>query len=254
VVAQIPAANVIQLFYRSTDNSLRSHWRNPDGSWSAEQKLGGRLSNGLLAAQVPGTNVLQIFYEGTDSAIWSRWRAADGSWSAEQRLGGAENSNLTAAVIPPDPAIKMSADSIVISLGVNLSGPRPDTGSITGSVNVTLDKTGSYNYSGSIHNTNTMTYSVSLVVMVRSSKGTVFTFGVSQTVNGVVTDPFGSHDSSWNNNGNNTAIESAWNDLQAETDYRYKWSASFDLTDTWNSLKGEIGDIATVVAVVGGLV
>jgi len=65
-----------------------SRWRNPDGSWSKEQGLGGVLTSDIVAAQVPGTQVLQLFYRGQDHGVWSRWRNPDGSWSAEQHLGG----------------------------------------------------------------------------------------------------------------------------------------------------------------------
>jgi len=40
----VPGTEVLQLFYRGQDNGVWSRWRNPDGSWSAEQGLGGILS------------------------------------------------------------------------------------------------------------------------------------------------------------------------------------------------------------------
>ena len=84
----VDVVGTVQLFYRGADNGLWSRWRNPDGSWSNEQSLGGQLLANPVAAVVPGTEVLQLFYAGTDRAIWTRWRNADGSWSGEQRLGG----------------------------------------------------------------------------------------------------------------------------------------------------------------------
>ena len=82
------STNILQLFYAGSDATVRSMWRNPDGSWSGEQKLWGFVSCGCItAAQVPGTNFLQIFY--TDSGtVGSMWRNPDGSWSGEQNLGG----------------------------------------------------------------------------------------------------------------------------------------------------------------------
>ena len=50
--AQVPGS-VLQLFYRGADNSLYTRWRNPDGSWSGEQHLGGILNGDPIAAQVP---------------------------------------------------------------------------------------------------------------------------------------------------------------------------------------------------------
>ncbi len=40
----IPGTDVLQLFYRGADNGVWSRWRNPDGSWSGEQGLGGVVS------------------------------------------------------------------------------------------------------------------------------------------------------------------------------------------------------------------
>jgi hypothetical protein len=36
----------LQIFYRGAGNSLVTHWRKDDGSWSDEQYLGGVL-NGM---------------------------------------------------------------------------------------------------------------------------------------------------------------------------------------------------------------
>ncbi len=44
VVAVVPGSNVLQVFYRGFDNGLRTLWREPDGTWSAEQDLGGSLN------------------------------------------------------------------------------------------------------------------------------------------------------------------------------------------------------------------
>ncbi len=94
--------SMIQLFYRGTDNSVYSRWRNTDGSWSDEQHIGGTLNGDPIAAQLPGTDVLQLFYRGTDNSVWSRWRNTDGSWSDEQHIGGILNGDPIAAdVVAP---------------------------------------------------------------------------------------------------------------------------------------------------------
>ena len=57
LLAAIPSAffsGIVQLFYRGKDNSLYSRWRNPDGSWSGEQHIGGVLNGDPIAAVVPG--------------------------------------------------------------------------------------------------------------------------------------------------------------------------------------------------------
>ena len=40
--AVIPGTEVLQLFYRGQDDGVWSRWRNTNGSWSAEQNIGGR--------------------------------------------------------------------------------------------------------------------------------------------------------------------------------------------------------------------
>jgi hypothetical protein len=85
----VPGTDTLQLFYRGLDTGVWSRWRNPNGSWSQEQEIGGKLaSSDITAAVVPGTNILQLFYRGLDNGVWSRWRNPDGSWSDEQNLGG----------------------------------------------------------------------------------------------------------------------------------------------------------------------
>jgi hypothetical protein len=53
VAAQVPGTDILQLFYRGTDNNIYSQWRNPvDGSWSGEQQIGGILNSDPIAAEV----------------------------------------------------------------------------------------------------------------------------------------------------------------------------------------------------------
>ena len=92
--------SILQVFYRGADDSLYTRWRNADGSWSGEQRLGGILSGDPFAAKVPRTNVLQVFYRGADDGLYTRWRNADGSWSGEQRLGGILNGDPVVAQVP----------------------------------------------------------------------------------------------------------------------------------------------------------
>ena len=97
--AQIPGS-VLQVFYRGANDSLYTRWRNPDGTWSGEQDLGGILNGDPFAAQVPGTNVLQVFYRGANDSLYTRWRNPNGTWSSEQHLGGILNGDPFAAQVP----------------------------------------------------------------------------------------------------------------------------------------------------------
>ena len=90
---------ILQLFYKGADNGVWSRWRNPDGSWSNEQGLGGNLTSNITAAVVPGTQILQLFYKGADNGVWSRWRNPDGTWPAEQSLGGVLTSDIVATQV-----------------------------------------------------------------------------------------------------------------------------------------------------------
>ena len=97
--AQVPSS-ILQVFYRGADDSLYTRWRNRDGSWSGEQRLGGILNGDPFAARVPGTNILQVFYRGADNSLYTRWRNPDGTWPGEQHLGGILNGDPIAAQVP----------------------------------------------------------------------------------------------------------------------------------------------------------
>ena len=112
--------NLLQLFYRGTDNALNT--RPPifsGGGWSSEQPLGGFLGGDPIAVQVPGTNIVQVFYAGTDSpgrlgterglprpggyplrSLWSPSDESPAGWSDEQNLGGVITGDLVAAQVP----------------------------------------------------------------------------------------------------------------------------------------------------------
>jgi hypothetical protein len=147
--------------------------------------------------------------------------------------------------------VTVGPTAIVLNYSINLGGP--DTGSITGSANITLGPDGSYNYSGAIHNSNISDYNVSVVFAIGcKSVPTIFSFGVQQSVGGYI-NPFGSHDWNWGNSGSNGVIKDLWNDLVQGLLYWYKSAANFDLSATWNDVKTEIGYVQDVVAVVGAL-
>jgi len=97
--AQVPGS-ILQVFYRGADDSLYTRWRNPDGTWSGEQHLGGILNGDPFAARVPGTNILQVFYRGADNGLYTRWRNPDGTWSGEQHLGGILTGDPIVAQVP----------------------------------------------------------------------------------------------------------------------------------------------------------
>jgi hypothetical protein len=91
---------VLALFYRGADNSLRSRWREPNGHWVDEQNLGGELTSNVTVATVAGSGILELFYRGTDNTLRCRWREPNGHWSDERNLGGELASDIVAFVSP----------------------------------------------------------------------------------------------------------------------------------------------------------
>jgi hypothetical protein len=120
---------------------------------------------------------------------------------------------------------------------------------VGGWANLDINSDGSYNFSGSFHDSGLPPYDVAIVFAVRSSKGAVFTFTTSGKVNGTIGG--GSRDFIWDNVGNNGAIKGAWGDLAAGWSWQANAAANLNFKDLWNSIKAVIGTIQEVVAVVG---
>jgi hypothetical protein len=93
------STEMVQLFYAGASGVI-TRWRNPNGTWSAEQNLGGTPIGPVVAISVPGTAILDLFYFETDNGICSRRRNPDGSWSAAQCLGGTVCGGITGSVVP----------------------------------------------------------------------------------------------------------------------------------------------------------
>ncbi|WP_161974648.1 hypothetical protein [Piscinibacter terrae] len=125
-----------ELYYRGTDNSVWSRWRNPDGHWSDEKQIGGMLSGDPIAAVVPGTNLLKLFYRGADNSVWSIWRRSNGT--GEQRIGGVLNGDPIAAVVPGTNILQLfyrGADNSIWSRWYNPDGHWSDEQHIGGRLN-----------------------------------------------------------------------------------------------------------------------
>lgn len=102
--AVVPGTQLVQLFYRGPDQSVRTVWQREGGAgngWTSEVVFGGDAIYDVAAAQVPGTEVLQIFF--TDQAsgrIRTQWRDANGTWSSQVDLAGAGGTGVIAAPVP----------------------------------------------------------------------------------------------------------------------------------------------------------
>jgi hypothetical protein len=93
------STEMVQLFYAGASGVI-TRWRNPNGTWSAEENLGGTPIGPVVAVSVQGTAILDLFYVDTDNGICSRRRNPDGSWSAAQCLGGTVCGGITGSVVP----------------------------------------------------------------------------------------------------------------------------------------------------------
>ena len=122
---------------------------------------------------------------------------------------------------------------------------------VGGWANMSVFPDGYYNFSGHFHDSGFVGYTANIVWALKSSSGTVFLFSQSTNLGGTVGG--GSRDASWNISGTNVLIASGWNDLWAGWSYKWDASANIDLGSIWNAVKGAIGTIGQVVAVVGPL-
>jgi hypothetical protein len=119
-------SKTVHLFYVGSGSAVMTRTRHHDGSWSAEQSLGGAADSDITAALIPGTHprTLQLFYVGSGSAVMTRTRHHDGSWSAEQSLGGVASSDITAVVVPGTEVLQLFY--VGADMGVHSRWRNPD--------------------------------------------------------------------------------------------------------------------------------
>ena len=122
-VAQVPGTNVLQAFYEGGDSAMWTRWRNTDGTWSQEERLGGQLYPATcgdlsipqcegfnltpFAIQIPNTDFLYVFYRGADNTLRYLLRDNNGNWLPEGNLGGQMSGNLSAVQVPGTDAIQV---------------------------------------------------------------------------------------------------------------------------------------------------
>jgi hypothetical protein len=223
--------------YRDASSNIWDSWYDgPPGpeTWKLQKINAGGCTTGPAALKTP--------------FIWT--------WGQQQHFtypnGGGEIWDSWYDGYTPPVTVTVNKNAIVLNYSLHLDGP--DTGSITGWANLTLDPDGSYNYSGSIHNSNAGDYKCGILFVAGcKSVQTLFTFEFDQSVPGALGHPFDSHTVTWDNTGNNATIKNLWNNLVEGFLYWYKSTANFDLDATWNSVKTEIGYASDVVKVVGSL-
>ena len=125
---------------------------------------------------------------------------------------------------PPPPVERIDLDSgaIVFSSGVSVGGYS----------HATLFRNGTVEFSGHFHESGLLSHNVSLVYVIRSSGGTVFTLVAYGRVHGTL--EAGSANLNWDNNEglDRDKLVAAWGELSAG--YSWTWTAS--ATADWQAL------------------
>lgn len=121
-----------------------------------------------------------------------------------------------------------------------------------GPITLTVNRNGSYNFSGHFHSAaaivNPVAEKTSIVIALKSANGAhVYTFADSGSVS------MSDRNHPWTQSGVNAELSSGWADL--ERGFQIQWNASTraDLAKVWADLQAAIGAAQKVVAVVGPL-
>jgi hypothetical protein len=161
---------------------------------------------------------------------------------ATATLGLTAGGTATAATtVSKSPA--RASSSIVITRNVTFGGGVP----VGGWTSLTLNRNGTYSWSGHMHDSGGTSYNFSGVCVVRFSSGTAFAFETRGRMHG--TFESGSRDHNWNKSGYKSALPAAWN---ASTSYRASCRnrTTLDLNGLVNSVITAVGYAAQVIAIV----
>ncbi len=216
--------------YRDEAGNLWDSWYDGSGHWNLQKINNGGMTSGPNASHdafIWVWNSQQHFtYVDAGGTIWDSW------WD------GASPSE-----------IKVTPTSISWSHEVDLEGL--DVGSIRGPVGLTVTSNGNYNFTGQLNNSAYLPYNFSVLVVLKSKSGTVFSFAVTGGIGAGI--PLSNNNYQWDNNGNNGTIKDLWADLEAGCSIQYRSAANTDISTLWNDIQTVIGVVEKVVAVVGSL-
>ncbi|HEY2517535.1 MAG TPA: hypothetical protein VGI39_41965 [Polyangiaceae bacterium] len=141
-----------------------------------------------------------------------------------------------------------ASDTSPIQISQQATTPGGDAAG--GWVNLTINRDGSYVYSGHIHDSGFPSYNVSTALGVRAANGTLFTFTAQGHVDGTQ-DPFGNRDYNWSTSGTNPDLAANWADLKVNYEFFTDLEPDWDFVQAWQTLSTVITDISKVVSVVG---
>lgn len=119
-----------------------------------------------------------------------------------------------------------------------------------GAAALVLEDNGLYTFNGHFHDAGFVPYDVVFALVVRTTRGSAFSFTKSGKVSGTVdllVNPSASRDFSWNDSLNSIAIERAWPEIAAGFDYHWKADVNVEL----NVL---ISDVVALVKASGPLI
>ena len=121
-----------------------------------------------------------------------------------------------------------------------------------GPITVTVNRNGSYNFSGHFHSAaaivNPVSEKTNFVLAMKSTNGAhIYTFSHSGSVS--LTD----RNDSWNQPGINAELSSGWADLERGAQVDWHASTRLDIAKLWSDIQSAIGAASQVVKVVGPL-
>ncbi|MEU7061720.1 hypothetical protein [Streptomyces sp. NPDC046197] len=145
---------------------------------------------------------------------------------------------------PAKDAIALRPTDVNINKNVTFGGGVP----VGGWYSLTVFPTGSYNYSGHMHDSGAPSYNLAGVCVVRFKNGTAFVFQTAGRMHG--TFESGSRDYNWNTSGSRRAIADAWRASRGSWKASCNSKVNADLHGMVNSAMQAVGYASTVIGIV----
>jgi hypothetical protein len=146
---------------------------------------------------------------------------------------------------PPEPQLldKLEFDTKYITF--------EDGVAVGGYSHLSLFANGTSSCTGHFHVSGSLSYDISFVWVLRSSTGSVFTFGKEGRLHG--TWESGSRDYDWGDSGTNPPLAAAWADISAGSTCYWRAGANSDFGSLLDGALKVVGAAAEVVKLVGSL-
>ncbi|MGV9248126.1 hypothetical protein [Streptomyces sp. NPDC003710] len=145
------------------------------------------------------------------------------------------------SLAPDSPAILPT--DVVINRNVTFSGGVP----VGGWYSLSVFRSGSYNYSGHMHDSGAPSYNFASVCVVRFANGTAFVFETGGRMHG--TFESGSRDYNWNRSAMHQSIRDAYQTSGGGWNARCSSQVNADLNALVNSTIQRVGYVTKVIAI-----